>query len=310
MGEALISRASGGGEVESIIPITPGYHTIRCTISDFEGKRVPEGIYINCKDGSRWYNYTTNASGQVMFVCNSGSANIRINNSFSGIRYLDFNNTSYNIDAPVGLTSDIKINLEKGPASCNIESNTTIRFIQNRITDVDMIGGGQGGYNGTGSFWSETRRRGQGGNAGWYNRANNLQFISGIDYRCYIGTGGSINGGAGGTTYISNTNISAAGGGAGGTNAGRGGSSSNNYGGNGINGLGGGGGYFSYAPNTGGSPYGGYGAYWDYQDSTVYHMPAGSAKGPGGGGGGGDSEDQNPQGGAGYRGLIRINIKY
>lgn len=319
MGEAIITRA-GGGEADTVIPITPGYHTIRCTISDFEGKRVPEGVYVNCKDGTRWYNYKTNASGQVMFVCNSGSANLNISNNVNGIRFLDFNTCLYNIDAPIGLTTDLKINLNKGSTKYNINTNSTIRFVQNRLTEVAMIGGGQGGYNGTGSFWSDRDpvKYGNGGNAGWYKENKNMQFIGGTYYNCYIGQRGSIGGGSGGTTYIANTDMSAAGGGPGGTNAGAGANSNsaNGKGGDGVNGLGGGGGYFITqfeGPNvgtSGGSPYGGHGCYWHYEGSTVWYMPAGSGRGPGGGGGGGQSNDNNPNGGYGANGIIIINIKY
>lgn len=59
MGEALISRAGGGGDAEQIIPITPGYHTILATVRTDKGTPMVE-YPVSCLDGSSQYNYSTN----------------------------------------------------------------------------------------------------------------------------------------------------------------------------------------------------------------------------------------------------------
>ena len=72
MAEAILSR-SGGGESETIIPITPGYHTILATLKTEDGVAITNQV-VSCNDGGRFHNYTTNEKGQAMFVTNSGSA--------------------------------------------------------------------------------------------------------------------------------------------------------------------------------------------------------------------------------------------
>ena len=109
MAECIISRASIPGEAETIIPITPGYHTILVTVRDYKGGLM-QNYPINCKDGSKYYNYTTNEKGQAMFVTNSGAANIYATNVLSGYTYIDFDTQWKNIDAPVGLNTKDNIN--------------------------------------------------------------------------------------------------------------------------------------------------------------------------------------------------------
>ena len=107
MGEALISRAGGGSEADVVIPVTPGYHTVLVTLKDYENKAL-NGFNLNCKDGSTYYNYSTNDKGQVLFTCNSGSANIFLPNG----NYIDFQSSWTNVAAPIGLTSKVNINVK------------------------------------------------------------------------------------------------------------------------------------------------------------------------------------------------------
>ena len=108
MGEALISRA--GGEPEASIPVVVGSCSILLTVKDSIGQPAVN-ILANCRDGSSWYNYTTNEKGQCLFMCNSGAANINIINKYSnGAIILDQKRKNINIDAPV---STVAITMEK-----------------------------------------------------------------------------------------------------------------------------------------------------------------------------------------------------
>ena len=217
MGEALISRA-GGGEGETIVPITPGYHTILVSIKDPEGG-VMANHPVTCTDGSRKYNYTTNSRGQAMFVCNSGAANIFVNNYNGAYRYLDIAAQWKNIDAPVGLSSKVEINLEHPSSLVEFLSSTGFEFYSERVCDIDIVGGGGGGGNGTSQYEADRYYYigGGGGGAGYLNQYKN-QTLKGI-YNFISGAGGSPggnwqnpNGSTGGTSYIVNTNYSAIGG--------------------------------------------------------------------------------------------------
>ena len=191
MGEALISRAGGGGESEQIIPVTPGYHTTIVTLKDYENKAMPNYI-INCRDGSSWYNYTTNDKGQAMFVCNSGSANFTVSNTVMGLSYIDFGTAYLNIDAPVGATSRHNIILNQISGRINITSSRWFGLLiaKNNIS-ISVCGGGGGGSSGWSSggdggdadFWGAN-----GGNANCVNTVFN--FISNYNYYAQVGTGG------------------------------------------------------------------------------------------------------------------------
>lgn len=319
MGEAIITRA-GGGEADTVIPITPGYHTILVTARDYENK-ILQNFKIKCKDGSKTYEYTTNSKGQTMFVCNSGAANICLDNNINGIQYLDFDTTWKNVDAPVGLTSRIDINATKSSTSFyEFTNNKKFGLMQNRKCDIILVGGG-----GSGQFMHSSSGKpcGGGGGAGYLNEYND-QTLFGI-YDFIVGAGGAINyindrtstnGLTGGTSYIANTQYSAIGGQGGSSNKaigglGNGGAGGPVMGSNGGNstvdfaggGGGSGGGYTSNEiKGIGGTPYGGNGAYlWGSGES-------GTRGGGGGGGGYNSSQSLNP--GRGGDGLMRINIKY
>lgn len=209
MGEALISRAGGGGEVEQIIPITPGYHTILATLLTPDNVAITNQT-ISCKDGDRYYNYTTNEKGQAMFVCNSGSANFLINNTINGIKYIDISNTWINVDAPVGLTQKLNLRYNIG-TSLNIKTNSIFYILSDRPNAKFIIEGGGGG-GGAGSVPQEC----YGGGSGYVNEYTGINkgeynFIIGVGGRGALG-GLHNQGNTGGTSYIVNTNYSAAGG--------------------------------------------------------------------------------------------------
>lgn len=326
MGEALISRAGGGSDVETIIPITPGYHTILVTARDYEGSLL-NNFKIQCNDGALSYEYTTNALGQVLFVTNSGAANICLNNNINGIQYIDFNATWCNVDAPVGLTSRVNIEAEKSIESYEFLSNKQFALMLSRECDIILVGGGGGGG------YHESSPTGGGGGAGYMNQYNNQVLNKGI-YRYIVGSGGAAantsggnnNGYSGGTSYIENTAYSAIGGQGGYCNLSRwaqgglgngarpGSVAGTNGGNSSVDFAGGGGGsggnyydssgYNGYMVGLGGWPYGGNGG------GASGGARAGSRGGGGGGGGWFQGWSSLVRPAAGGSGLMRINIHY
>lgn len=244
MGEALISRAGGGGEAEAIIPITPGYHTMLITLRDYENKAMPN-FTINCKDGSSWYNYTTNDKGQAMFTTNSGSANFTIFNNL-GARYLDFNTSYMNIDSPIGQTSRHDIVINKTTGNLHITTSGNYRFLIEQPNLKCILCGGGGGAGGARETSDYTHMGGYGGN-GYITNVNG-GYSSNVNYYITIGTGGTggrgdgmwnyslgEDGGAGGTTTFFNNSAYGGSGGTGGNryrdgNNGAGGSGLDSYG--------------------------------------------------------------------------------
>lgn len=333
MGEALISRAGGGGDAEQIIPITPGYHTILATVRTDKGTPMVE-YPVSCLDGSSQYNYSTNEKGQVMFTCNSGSANIFISNQYNGHRYIDFSNTWSNNPAPIGLTSRVNINLAQCVFS-EFTSSGLFKVSEDRMAEnIILVGGGGGGsgqwyYQAPGDDYSSLWKAG-GGGAGYLNQYNQVSLIKNNLYNFVAGAGGSggnynrngdyrtENGYAGGTSYIVNTDMSAQGGSGGRQSRGGTGGlgSGGNTGRNGANssvnfaGGGGGGGTNSYDYDQGGYggwPYGGNGGQWDHYASSSRH---GGRAGTRGGGGGGAAGNAYTAGGPGGVGLCRINLSF
>lgn len=231
MGEALISRAGGGTtEPEVEIPITPGYHSILVTLKAKSSNNPITNATISCKDGDKYYNYTTNEKGQCLFMCNSGSANLLANNTIEGIRYYDIRNTWMNVDAPVGQSSKINMYHNDLLGVQQFNSSASIIFLNPRVVDINIVGGGGGG-SGT-HLWSNNHVAGYlvGGAGGYINNYPNQKFESHKWYNFKAGSGGSggrctyqvdgqsrsissERGGTGGTSYIENTNYSATGGG-------------------------------------------------------------------------------------------------
>lgn len=185
MAEALIVRK--GGLSETILPIIPGSHTILATLRDYTGKKV-SGYPLNCKDGSRWYNYSTNENGQVLFTCNSGSANISLING----QYVDFSAKTINIDAPVGLSSKVNINMDK-ISSILIANNRLFKFFYPHKCNIRIIGGGGGG----GAGWSSTDDGdrdyiwGQNGGNGYTSIYNSQLFTANTIYNFIAGNPGT-----------------------------------------------------------------------------------------------------------------------
>lgn len=332
MGECIISRASIAGEAESPIPITPGYHSIRATVRDVDGALLSD-YEVNCTDGSTNYNYRTNARGQVLFVCNSGAANIFVNNYVDGYQILDMQSCWTNIDAPVGQTSDVEINLP--PITNNsyhqFNSNKLFRLWKERDCDICIIGGGGGG----GSCWANDDGgwdyiAGEGGGAGYMNNYynqklnGNYNFISGLKGSGGFGDGTERNcndGNSGGTSYIVNTGYSAIGG-AGGKvfkstakntsigGLGNGGMRNNTKAGNSPVDFAGGGGAYGHYNNSGGYPYGGNSAFITYESQLDRSATDGRFGGGGAGGNVYSSWQRHPSGTNGGAGLMRIYIRY
>ena len=232
MGEALISRAGGGtgngGSSEPDIPALPGYHTTLITLKDYQNKAMPN-YTINCKDGASWYNYTTNEKGQALFTSNSGSCNFTVFNNI-GARYLDFNTSYMNIDAPLGQTSRHNLIVNKTIGTIYLTASANYRFIipRNNV-NVTLCGGGGGGGGGvhySDEYTTKDLTGGRGGSG--YTTSPKFNFQSNVNYYASIGSGGSgghsdeywiyshaANGSSGGTTTFINTSATGGGGGEG-----------------------------------------------------------------------------------------------
>lgn len=143
MAECIISRAAGQIPEEVLNPVYPSesFHKILCTLKSPDNISM-SNVRINCRDGSAWYNYTTNEKGQVLFTCNSGAADIYINNTINGIVYKDITNTSYHVDAPLGEVTRLnaKFNLFYG----DITVTTGFYTLTDRLVNIIIVGGGGG----------------------------------------------------------------------------------------------------------------------------------------------------------------------
>lgn len=273
MAEAILTR--GSIDPDSIIVATPGYHTVLVNLMTDDGRKISNAI-VNCMDGSINYSYTTNEKGQVLFTCNSGAANIFVNNNYAGRIYSDISDTWMNIDAPIGGIS--KINFIHNKISIvEFTTNKVFYFQSPREVDLYIVGAG-GGAGGSWCAWSgksgdgwQDYSTGGGGGAGYMNNYYNQNISYDVGYNFIIGVGGVggncynekntsssamlssmwsaakasnkiTNGNSGGTSYIVGTSYSAAGGGGGGFAPANGGMTGNWAGSKGIGGLGNGGG--------------------------------------------------------------------
>lgn len=347
MGECLLARGSGGSGASKDpldnIPVVAGYCSILVTLKD-SGGGLCSNMMVNCKDGTRWYNYKTNEQGMVLFQCNSGSANFNCPNYYndgSKLIYMADQAKIHKlvIDAPVGtkLAKEIMFNKVKSfnfaaldtfasPTSANVVFRDTTK-----ITDLIMVGaGGRGGTgyyadpNGTG--WRATEYGGGGGGGGAKNYAASVSIIKNQVYYLSVGQPGT---GAGGTTsgfgYSANGGSAASAntGGRGGIglyNGGNGGNgwysitggaiysaSSSTSGANGAGGGGGGGGLTSSSSNngtTGASNGGGNGGWYRFETLANNGNP-----GSGGGGGGGAGKGSlSGYSGSGFGGSGRLTF--
>lgn len=217
MAEAIISRASPNipEDILDPIPTTSTTHGIKVTLKDPDGV-VMSNWPVVCKDGNQTYSYTTNEKGQTIFSVSSGAANIFVNNYVSGVQYLDIQSKWMNIDAPVGLSTRANISLDIGNNFYEFLSSKLFGLYKNRDCELILVGGGGGGSFGTtvNWGWSDDEVFGGGGASGNLNQYNN-QFLFGA-YNFQVGSGGkgynTSTGNTGGTSYIVNTDYSAAGG--------------------------------------------------------------------------------------------------
>lgn len=198
MAECIIAR--GGGKIEEgseLPPVISGFCSILAEIVDPEGNPI-ENLSVHCKDGSTWYNYHTNDKGQVLFITNSGSANITAWN-FSiqdQYKWLDLNYTVKNVDAPVTTSKKVELALPKlnntfhyGYTS-NIYEDCYSGGYKVRVANTaNIFLYGAGGGGGADSGLYNIHSGGGGGGAG--NTANNISLTKNHLYSFFIGSGGN-----------------------------------------------------------------------------------------------------------------------
>lgn len=314
MGEAIIARGQTASKnVLHDIPVSGDYCSILVLLEDSTGKPC-KNTKINCIDGTRSYNYTTNENGYALFKCNSGSANIIANNWINGVYTFDQAAVSKDYDAPVGTKRLEKISFGKINHFSSMDTkykNYSGQFVTiDQITNVVVVGGGGGGAGGYAG--SSMNMAGGGGGGGAKNYLSSFSIVKGQIYKIIIGNGGNggggVNGNSGATSYAFGLSANGGGGGAIYTKAGtggigkyNGGNGSNSLGHNGndgINGAGGGGGcgwcqglqdtMISYGGKNGGGNGYSHNAQASVQSIEIYFGKPGNY-GSGGGGGGGSS---------------------
>lgn len=159
MGEAIITRAGGGGSTEVQPPqIVANVCMILGILKDPKGKPMSNWP-INCKDGTRNYNYKTDEKGQVIFSCNSGAANISFPNSNGdGIIYADILANTYNIDAPLTTSKVVNFSFKQPTTGTKFRWNSAgqYKYMFLNTSKINLFiggggGGGGGGYAGAGS---------------------------------------------------------------------------------------------------------------------------------------------------------------
>lgn len=272
MAECIIAR--GGGRSDggfSGPPIIADKHTILVTVTD-SNNQVINDLSVHCKDGDNWYNYHTNDKGQVLFVTNSGAANITAwNFSINGnYKYIDQAYVSKNIDAPVGLSTTLNLALGFQANEVSFNSMTSNIFVDKcysgnykvRVANhVNVFvggagGGGGGSYETTNTSDEDSVWGGCGGGGGGISIGNSIALTHDSFYLFYtgskgIGGKGYREGSTGGTS--SAFGISATGGeggNCGGFSSGSGQGTGNYNGGNGSN---------NYSRNGGNSRYSNWG---------------------------------------------------
>ena len=223
MAEAVLTRAV---IPEKELTIVPGYHSILVTIKSGDNKVVPN-FPVFCKDGSVNYNYTTNSKGQVLFMVNSGAANIYANNVINSVTYIDFIGNSKNIDAPAGSSTKVELILKNGQNYYEYTSSKKFGIGMARNVNLTLIGGGGGGGSGCGKS-GVYLAYGGGGGAGYMNNYNSIIMgpMTVYNFQCGAGGKGGMNpanqntngnsGNTGGTSYLVGTDYSAIGGSGGG----------------------------------------------------------------------------------------------
>lgn len=328
MAECIIARGGGrSDEGSSGPPIIADKHTILVTVKSSIGEVVND-LSVHCKDGDNWYNYHTNDKGQVLFVTNSGAANITAYNySINGNwQILDQGLGTANIEAPVGLSTTKEITLpfinsqnftsmggSIGQTGSSLFSGNC-KVIAANYANIFLGGAGGGG---SASYWAKDSSDiyGSGGGGGGITIANGIDMNKNAMYKFYLGVGGSGSGYTGGSGATSSGFGYSATGGRGGSNRVGGREGTGTYGGGngagwGNNGTaskygnwGGGGGSGFAGAHNGYSPYGGNGGEWFTNNSqgTWSHYSTGFP-GYNGGGGGGGALESTSAGGRGYSG--------
>lgn len=198
MGEAIIARGQTASKnVLDNVPVVQGVCSILVKVTDSSGEIIPN-CPVWCKDGSKTYNYNTNAEGYTLFQCNSGAANITAQNFSILDKYnmVDQLPATTNEDAPIGTKKLIAMVLKNRVGNeVYITSNIPNgRFMDTAsVSRVITIGGGAAGQHGSGTLY--------GGGGGAFNEAYNVKIDRSSMYNFTIGRGGSNgNGQAGGTT--------------------------------------------------------------------------------------------------------------
>lgn len=203
MGEAILVKYGGASERNPLDDIvgSSDYCAILAHVMDSGGNGIPN-IPINCNDGGRWYNYTTNENGYALFMTNSGGANIITFNWSILDRYNMIDQTAppmMNIDAPVGVKKLANFQFTRISGTIQFTSNrSNLRFMDTKeLKHVYMTGGGGGA-----STYC-------GGGGAAFNEAYNVAIDRSSKYSTIIGSYGRgeyISGGkwiqanAGGTT--------------------------------------------------------------------------------------------------------------
>ena len=194
MAECIIARGGGGSSGTDLPPIVPGYSSILVTVRDSEGNLLPE-LSVHCKDGDNWYNYHTNNKGQVLFMTNSGSANITAwNFSINGnYKWIDQSPVTQNIDAPASSSNLVNINLpfQNNFYATSMSSNIYLDCFSGNYkfrvaNNANLFIGGAGG----GPSVQADGGIGAGGGAGGAYIVNSIKVNKNQNYQFYIGTGG------------------------------------------------------------------------------------------------------------------------
>lgn len=206
MAECIIAGRGRSSE-EDKAPIIQNRHTILLTVKTSKGDIIPDCL-VKCRDGSTWYNYSTNSKGQVLFVTNSGTANIIAYNysQTQEYQYLDQGQQFLNIDAPIGLstTTEISLNNNIGSAYFNqmggtfggglfwMAHNGNYRIIAHNKVDVTVVGGGGSGQQGS-YVSSSAYYIGGGGGGGGGSATGTLNVTPSDSFKIYVGSGGKFN---------------------------------------------------------------------------------------------------------------------
>ena len=175
---------------EILNPIYPmaGYCILQITLLDKNNQPMRD-MNINCVDGSRSWEYTTNEKGIVKFTTNSGQVDIVANNWSNSIKayFADMSpNTQSKIPAPIGDVIRKSITMRQA-TSRSITKNGPYAFYYSNYASINLSGGGGGGGAGNRSYQNQG---GRGGN-GYVTTVNDIPIDKNTVYWIYIGAGGN-----------------------------------------------------------------------------------------------------------------------